>query len=62
MDVTRRAQADLFAAVKPPLHPAVQAKLEPLLKSLLAEVACGQPHPATAGANQREGGDEQDHA
>ena len=62
MDVTRRAQTDLFAAVRPPLHPAVQVKLEPLLKSLLAEVACGQPHQAAAGADQREGGDEQDHA
>jgi hypothetical protein len=62
MDVTKRVQADLFAAVKAPLHPAVQAKLEPLLRSLLAEVACGQPHQLAAGADQREGGDEQDHA
>jgi hypothetical protein len=28
MDVTKRVQADLFAAVKAPLHPAVQAKLD----------------------------------
>jgi|1186.fasta_scaffold22909_1 hypothetical protein len=62
MDLTRRIQADLFAAVKPPLHPAVQAKLEPLLRSLLAEVACSQPHQAASGPDQREGGDEQDHA
>ena len=62
MDVTRRVQADLFAAVKVPLHPAVQAKLAPLLRLLLAEVACGQPHQAAAGADQKEGGDEQDHA
>ena len=61
MDLTRRIQADLFAAVKPPLHPAVQAKLEPLLRSLLAEVACRQPQ-AASGADQREAGDEQDHA
>ena len=62
MDGTRRTQADLFAATKAPLHPAVQEKLEPLLRSLLAEVACGQPHQAPADADQREGGDEQDHA
>ncbi len=62
MDVTKRVQADLFATAKAPLHPAVQAKLEPLLRLLLAEVASGQPHQTALGADQREGADEQDHA
>lgn len=59
MDATKRAQSDLFAAERSPLHPAVHAKLGPLLKSLLAEVACGQPD---AGAEQMEKRDDQDHA
>jgi hypothetical protein len=62
MDVTRRVQADLFAAVKPPLHPAVRAKVGPLLRSLLAEVACGQPHQCAASTDQMEDGDDQNHA
>ena len=62
MDVTKRVQEDLFETAKAPLHPAVQAKLEPLLRLLLAEVACGRPHHAAPGADQREGDDEQDHA
>lgn len=62
MDATKRAQSDLFAVVKSPLHPAVHAKLGPLLKSLLTEVSCGQPDQTNAGAEQMEEGDDQDHA
>lgn len=54
MDATKRAQSDLFAAERSPLHPAVHAKLGPLLKSLLAEVACGQLNQADASAKQME--------
>jgi hypothetical protein len=62
MDATKRAQSDLFAAERSSLHPAVHAKLRPLLKLLLAEVACGQPDQADAGAEQMEKRDDQDHA
>ena len=44
------------------LHPAVRAKLEPLLRSLLTEAACVQPRQTAISANEQEGGDDQDHA
>jgi hypothetical protein len=65
MDVLKRAQRDLFApeVASAALQPAIRAKLEPLLRSLLTEVTCRQPHAALiASPNEREGGDDQDHA
>lgn len=64
MSVPKRMQADLFDPVvaKAPLQPAVRARLAPLLRSLLREAACGQPGNAAASPDEREGGDDQDHA
>ena len=64
MRAVKRSQQDLF---RPPvagaqLHPAVRAKLEPLLRSLLTEAACVQPCQTAISANEQEGGDDQDHA
>jgi hypothetical protein len=62
MGVRKRAQSDLFGAVREQLHPAVRAKLEPLLRSLLTEADCGQSRQAAGSPDEREGGDDQDHA
>lgn len=64
MRVAKRSQQDLFRplAARAPLHPTVQAKLEPLLRSLLTEAACVQPCQTTISADEQEGGDDQDHA
>lgn len=59
---TKRVQADLFMTAKSPLHPVVQAKLEPLLRLPLAEVACGQAGSGGCRRRPREGDDERDHA
>ena len=64
MRVAKRSQQDLFGplAAEAQLHPAVQAKLEPLLKSLLTEAACVQLRQTAVSPNEQEGTDDQDHA
>jgi hypothetical protein len=64
MRVAKRSQQDLFRPLvaRAQLHPAVRAKLEPLLRSLLIEAACVQPCQTAISANEQEGGDDQDHA
>jgi hypothetical protein len=64
MSLMKRGQRNLFEPVVAgtPLHPAVQAKLAPLLRSLLTEAVCGQPGDAVASRDEREVGDDQDHA
>jgi hypothetical protein len=64
MRVAKRSQQDLFSPLvaRAQLHPAVRAKLEPLLRSLLTEAACVQPRKSGVSTNQQEGSDDQDHA
>jgi hypothetical protein len=64
MSVMKRVQRDLFEPMvaKAPLQPAIQAKLEPLLRSLLTEAVYGHRSNAAASPDEREGGDDQDHA
>lgn len=64
MRVVKRAQKDLFGpvAATASLLPAVRMKLKPLLRSLLTEAAGVQPPQSAASRNEKEGGDDQDHA
>ena len=64
MRVAKRSQQDLFRPLvaRAQLHPAVRAKLEPLLRSLLTEAAYVQPCQTLISANEQEGSDDQDHA
>jgi hypothetical protein len=64
MRVAKRRQQDLFRPLvaRAQLHPAVRAKLEPLLRSLLTEAAYVQPCQTPISANEQEGSDDQDHA
>ena len=64
MRATRQPQRDLFEPVvgRAPLQPAVRAKLEPLLRSLLTEAGYGRLGNPAVSADETEGGDDQDHA